>query len=145
MLISKQKMRNYCTFHFAFGCMVIQTTHTTSHISQNTGSRTYSHANFRFLNAAELTNVAPAFLFISWRTRSCMLNLFSGSATFLSGESHLATTLSWAVIVSFYSLKFTLHFMWSETPAHGFYAKIHVSMYAAGGQLTPNPWGYPRS
>ena len=30
---------------------------------------------------------------------------------------------------------------WSETLAHGFYAKIHVSTYAAGGQLTPNPWG----
>ena len=28
---------------------------------------------------------------------------------------------------------------WSEALAHGFYAKIHVSMYAAGGQLTPNP------
>ena len=28
---------------------------------------------------------------------------------------------------------------WSETPAHGFYAKIHVSMCAARGQLTPNP------
>ena len=29
--------------------------------------------------------------------------------------------------------------MWSETLAHGVYAKIHVSTYAAGGQLTPNP------
>ena len=28
---------------------------------------------------------------------------------------------------------------WSETLAHGFYPKIHVSPYAAGGQLTPNP------
>ena len=34
-----------------------------------------------------------------------MLNLYSGSATFLLGESHLATTLSWAVIVIFYGLK----------------------------------------
>ena len=31
---------------------------------------------------------------------------------------------------------------WSETPAHEFYAKIYDSSYAAGGQLTPNPWGY---
>ena len=28
---------------------------------------------------------------------------------------------------------------WSETLTHSFYAKIHVSLYAAGGQLTPNP------
>ena len=33
--------------------------------------------------------------------------------------------------------------MWFETLAHGFNAKFHVSTYAAGGQLTPNPWGYP--
>ena len=32
---------------------------------------------------------------------------------------------------------------WSETLAHSFYAKFHVSTYAAGGQLTPNPWVYP--
>ena len=38
--------------------------------------------------------------------------------------------------------------LWSmvdETPAHGLNAEIHVSTYAAGRQLTPNPWGYPRA
>ena len=28
---------------------------------------------------------------------------------------------------------------WSETLARGLHAKIHVSTYAAGGQLTPQP------
>ena len=32
---------------------------------------------------------------------------------------------------------------WSETPAHGFYVEIHVSTYAAGGQLTPTPEDIP--
>ena len=36
-------------------------------------------------------------------------------------------------------LLYVVMMMWSETPAHGFYAEIHVSTYAAGGQLTPNP------
>ena len=53
----------------------------------------------------------------------------------------------YALLLGLVFFDFILHrtesVQWSETLAHGFYAEIHVSTYAAGGQLTPTPEDIP--